>query len=46
MAEKDSVNRHDEDDAAFDRRFRYAIAAFAVVELIVIALVVYYKIAR
>ena len=46
MANKDMKLSQDEDEARFDRRFRYAVAAFAVVEFIVIALVVYYKVAR
>ena len=30
----------------FDRTFRYALAAYAVVEFVAIALVVYYKLSR
>jgi hypothetical protein len=36
----------DEDVSAFNRRFKYALIACAVVEFIAIALVVYYKARR
>ena len=34
------------DSAAFNRRFKYALIAYAIVEFVVIALVVYAKIKR
>jgi hypothetical protein len=34
------------DSAAFNRRFKYALIAYAVVEFIVIALVVYSKVRK
>jgi hypothetical protein len=46
MAEKDIRLTEHEDAARFDRRFKYAVAAFALIEFIVIASVVYYKVAR
>lgn len=45
MAEKKKLDSSAEEEAArFDRRFRYAIIGFAVVEFIVIALIVYHKV--
>lgn len=38
----DSANP--EEAAQFDRRFRYAIICFAVVEFVVIALIIYHKV--
>jgi hypothetical protein len=46
MAEEEMNLKRHEDEARFDVRFRYAVVAFAVIEFIVIALVVYYKFAR
>ena len=36
----------DEESAAFNRRFKSAIIVYAIVEFIVIAFVVYYKVKR
>jgi hypothetical protein len=46
MKEKDTDSNPHEDRAAFDRRFKRAVIAFAVVEFIVMALSIYYKVAR
>lgn len=46
MAEKGMNVSRDEEAASYDRRFKYAVIAFAVIEFIVIALTVYYKLAR
>lgn len=35
-----------EDSAEFNRRFRYAVIAFAIIEFIAIALLVYHKATR
>ena len=35
-----------EDSAAFNRRFKYAVIAYAIIEFIAIAFVVYYKATR
>lgn len=35
-----------EDSDAFDRRFKYSLIAYAVIEFIVIALVLYHKATR
>jgi hypothetical protein len=37
---------HDEEAGTFDRSFKYAVIAYAVVEFIAIALLIYYKLAR
>ena len=46
MKEKPTDSSHKDEKAAFDRRFKRAVIAFAVVEFIVIAFSVYYKITR
>lgn len=47
MKEKDmNLSRQEEESAAVDRRFKYAIVAFGIIEFIVIALVVFYKVTR
>jgi hypothetical protein len=46
MLEKNRGENQTEDSAAFDSRFKYAVIAYAVIELFAIAFVVYYKAAR
>jgi hypothetical protein len=46
MPEKAFVETDFADSAAFKRRFKYALIAYAIVEFIVIALVVYAKVRR
>ena len=46
MPEKIMAETEFADSAAFNRRFKYALIAYAVVEFIVIALVVYAKVRR
>jgi large-conductance mechanosensitive channel len=46
MTEKDTNLSQQEDSAAFNRRFKYAIVAFSLIEFIVIALAVFYKVTR
>jgi hypothetical protein len=46
MPEKGLVEPEFPDSAAFNRRFKYALIAYAIVEFIVIALVVYAKVRR
>jgi len=41
MTEKNEDKTESEDSAAFNRRFKYAVIAFAIVEFIVIAYIVY-----
>lgn len=43
MAEEKPDSGAAEEAAQFDRRFRYAIICFALVEFIVIALIIYHK---
>jgi hypothetical protein len=46
LAENDlNLNRPDE-AGAFDRRFKYAVIALAIIEFIVIVSTVYYKVTR
>ena len=46
MLEKGHDESHYEDSAAFNRQFKYAVIACAIIEFIVIAFVVYYKVTR
>lgn len=46
MPEKDMLQSHCDDTVAFNRRFKYAIIAFATIEFIVVALVFIYKATR
>ena len=46
MSEKEMNPVRQEKPAAADRGFKRAVTAFAIVELIVIVLVLYYKLAR
>ena len=46
MVEKSRGESPAEDSAAFNRRFKYAVIAYAIIEFIAIAVVVYYKAAR
>jgi large-conductance mechanosensitive channel len=46
MPEKGLAETGFADSAAFNRRFKYALIAYAIVEFIVIALVVFYKVRR
>jgi hypothetical protein len=46
MKERSFGGGGDEDPPAFDRRFKYALIACAVVEFIALALVVWHKAAR
>ena len=41
MAEKNEDTTESEESAAFNRRFKYAVIVFAIVEFIVIAYIVY-----
>ena len=41
MAEKHEDKTESDDSAAFNRRFKYAVIVFAIVEFIVIAYIVY-----
>ena len=45
MPEKKSDSGPENEAAQFDRRFKYAIICFAVIEFIVTALVIYHKVA-
>jgi hypothetical protein len=46
MLEQNGVGNQDEDSAAFNRRFKYAVIAYAVIEFIAIVFAVYYKVTR
>lgn len=46
MLEKSSDESQYEDSVAFNRRFKYAVIAYAIIEFIAIAFVVYYKATR
>ena len=46
MLAKDHDGSHYEDSAAFTRQFKYAVIAYAIIEFIVIAFGVYYKVTR
>ena len=46
MEEKNSNANSREDDLAFRRRIKYAMYAFAIVEFLVTAIIVYQKVAR
>jgi hypothetical protein len=46
MLEQKSVGSQAEDSAAFNRRFKYAVIAYAVIGFIAIVFVVYYKVTR
>ena len=46
MLAKSKDERDHEDSAAFNRQFKYAVIAYAIVEFIAIAFVVYYKVTR
>lgn len=46
VSEKGAGDIPEEDVSAFNRRFKYALIVYAVVEFIAIALVVYYKVTR
>ena len=43
MLEKGNDESHYDDSAAFNRQFKYAVIAYAIIEFIAIAFVVYYK---
>ncbi len=43
MLEKHENQIQDEDSSSFNRRFKYAVYAYAIIEFIALALVVYYK---
>lgn len=45
MLEKESKSSQKDDAAAFNKRFKYALIAFAVIELIVTGFAVYHKFA-
>lgn len=46
MAEPSNDENRDEDASAFNRRFRNAVIAYAVIEFIALATLVYYKYCR
>ena len=46
MLGKSQDESHYEDAAEFDRRFKYAVIACAIIEFIAIAFVVHYKVTR
>ena len=48
MAERDEDEtlEADAETAAFNRRFKYAVIAYAIIEFIAIAFVIYYKVRR
>ena len=46
MLKKGKAESQSEDLATFNRRFKYALVAYAIIEFIVIALVVYYQAQR
>jgi hypothetical protein len=43
MSKKNMLQSHCDDTVAFNRRFKYAVIAFAIIEFIVVALVFIYK---
>ena len=43
MPDKDAIQFEDDDTAAFNRRFKYAIIAYAVIEFIAFVLLFYFK---
>ncbi|MBA2501681.1 MAG: hypothetical protein H0V27_02260 [Pyrinomonadaceae bacterium] len=43
MLEKNEGQIQDEDSTAFNRRFKYAVYVYAIIEFIALALVIYYK---
>jgi hypothetical protein len=46
MLEKNGDESQYEDSATFNRRFKYTVIAYAIIEFIAIAFVVYYKATR
>jgi hypothetical protein len=46
MNEKSTLQDHCDDSVAFNRRFKYAVIAFAIVEFVVTASVFIYKATR
>lgn len=46
MLEKNGDESQDEDSATFNRRFKCALIAFAIIEFVAISFVVYYKTTR
>ncbi|HZG54009.1 MAG TPA: hypothetical protein VEZ40_18035 [Pyrinomonadaceae bacterium] len=43
MSDNDATQIQQEDDAAFNRRFKYAVIAYAVIEFIAFVSLFYYK---
>ena len=43
MLEQDTTQSRDEDASAFDRRFKYAVCAYACIEFIALLVLFYYK---
>lgn len=46
MPKEKEAESQDEESAAFNRRFKYAVIAYALIEFIVIVFIVYYKAKR
>jgi len=46
MAQKNMLQSHCDETVAFNRRFKHAAIAFAVIEFIVVALVFIYKVSH
>ena len=46
MSDKSGTANLSEEERAFNRRFKYAVIAYAIIEFIAIVIVMYYKIKR